>query len=232
MKARSKKINTLVALATSLVSAWSWSAAAQNMGSGTGGSAGRFYLGGDAGVAIMQNVLSHGNTAQYDVSPRIDLSVGYDLTQNIAVELQSGYTRNTWPTVKGVIPIPGPEPILIGAILVPSTEIWTVPVMVNGIYKYSFNNHLQAYGGLGVGAVFSTWDENIPGRINVSPTDCEFGYQAMFGVNFLIDENLECGLGYSFLGSADHHYSTQHNGSLTTSPTYMHAILVSLTYRF
>jgi opacity protein-like surface antigen len=172
-------------------------------------------------MSIMQNMTSQGSVIQYHVGPRVDVRVGYALSQNIAVELQGGFAYDSWSAVDG-------HSIGVGN----SVDAWTVPVMANGIYKHSFNDRWQVYGGLGAGALISTLDMSEPGGpFNFTSTDCTLGYQAMVGINCLIDKHLEWGLGYNFLGSLDHHWNGQAVG-VTTSPTYMHSILVSLTYRF
>lgn len=227
MKIRSIGIGIQVVLAVGLVSAWSWSAAAttidvfKEMHSAAATNTTGIYLSGDAGLAIMQNMVSQGSVIQYHVGPRADASVGYNINPNIAVSLQSGFAINSWSAVNnGSI---APEN---------SVNVRTVPVLVNGIYKYALTDHWQAYGGLGAGAVISTLDMSQPGGpFNFTSTDCTFGYQAMLGIKYSIGDNYEWGVGYSFLGSLDHHWSAN-NRSLSTTPTYMHTVLVSLTYRF
>lgn len=192
----------------------------------------RFYVNTGAGVSIMRNVLSQGSENWFDVGPKVDLSVGYDVTRNIAVELQSGFAHNSWPAAPGVLPpsMPGGFPQLVPGV---STDIWTVPVMVNGIWKRALNRHWQVYGGAGAGALISTLQlQNIfvQGG-NINSTDCEFGYQVMLGIKYRFNDHWETDLGYDFLGSLDHHWSGN-GGGLTTNPTYMHSVLLGLTYRF
>jgi opacity protein-like surface antigen len=206
-------------LAAGLASAWSAAAADMDMDSDAGGNTGHIYANGDAGVSILQNITFRGAVAQMDVGPKVDVSVGYNLTQNIAVEVQSGYAYNSWSRVDGQS-LPSGE----------SVDIWSVPVMANGIYKVAINNHWQAYGGLGAGVLISTLDQNTPGN-SISPTDCEFAYQAMFGIKYRVNDHLSCGLGYNFLGSLDHHWNGN-GGGVTTSPTYMHSVLLSATWTF
>ncbi len=223
MKNRSNRSMVSVVLAAGLVSAGS--AAAADMDSGAGGNAGSFYVNGDAGVAVLQNIIfkDFGNVIQFDVGPKVDLSVGYNVTQNIAVELQSGFAHNSWSKIDG-------RPL--STFEVSSGDVWSIPVMANGIYKYSFNDHWQAYGGLGAGVLISPMSFDEPGA-DFSATDCEFAYQAMFGVKYLVNDHLSVGLGYNFLGSLDHHWTDSSFGtSLTTSPTYLHSILLSLSCKF
>ena len=212
-----------VILAAGLVSAWSATAADMDSDSGTDANKTGFYESADAGVSILQNMTAQiggfsVGTFKFNVGPRVDVSAGYNLTQNIAVELQGGFARNSINTLGSFITQPGV-----------SSDLWTVPVMVNGIYKHSFTDHWQAYGGAGAGAVFSILTQRFFGE-DFSSTDCEFGYQAMLGIKYLFNDHLECGLGYNFLGSLDHHWS-EGNG-LKLSPTYMHSFLLSLTYKF
>jgi opacity protein-like surface antigen len=222
MKTRSCscKTITVILLAAILVSLWSATATAEdlNMFAGMEPSAcaktNGVYLNGNAGIAIMQNMTAPGEVIQYHVGPRADLAVGYDITENIAVELQGGFANNSWSSVP-------PNA---------SADVWTVPVMANGIYNYSYNTHLQAYAGLGAGAVLSILDISTPKANSVS-SDWTFGYQAMFGIKYIFSEHMEWGLGYNFLGSLDHHWNDLGKG-IRTSPTYMHSILLSLTYRF
>lgn len=231
MKTRSYTIALVLAVA--LVSAWTAVADDMNLNvnmnmfdkdSTPRANTNGIYLSGDAGISIMQSMTAQGIQIQYHVGPRVDLSAGYNLRRNVAVELQGGFAYNSWSSVNSLS-------IGVGN----SAYVWTVPVMANGIYKYSFNDHWQAYGGLGAGVLVSTLHISEPGfNVSVGSTDCEFGYQAMVGIRCIIDDHFEWGVGYQFLGSLDHHWDgvAGPGENLTTSPTYMHSVFVSLTYRF
>ena len=204
-----------VALAAGLASTWSLAAA--DLSASTNliasnllvGCLTNLYSRGGAGVSILQNMTGHNGNGviQFDVGPKYEQSLGYNIMDNVAVELQTGFAYNGMSKVNG-------QPASNG-------DLWTVPVMVNGIYKYGFNGHWQVYGGVGAGPLISIMDTS--GSLSQSYTDCEFGYQAMLGVNYRFNDAWECGLGYGFLGSLDHHFNT------TTSPTYMHSVELSLT---
>ena len=223
MKTRSCGCKIAAVLAVVLVSLWS--AAAEelkiftDLGPNANVKTNAFYLSGDAGMSIIQNMTGSGGVIQYNVGPRVDMRAGYSLTQNIAVELQGGFAYNSWSAVDGRS-VPRGD----------FARVWTVPVMANGIYKYWFNDHWQAYGGLGAGVLISALDIGNPAERSTS-TDCTFGYQAMVGIKYAFDEHFEWGLEYNFLGSLDHHWNDLGRG-ITTSPTYMHSFLVSLTYTF
>ncbi|HXC34844.1 MAG TPA: outer membrane beta-barrel protein [Candidatus Acidoferrales bacterium] len=212
-----------VALAAGFVSACSWPAAAADMDYNADSYTGGIYFGADAGPAILQNIISQGSVTKFDVGLRVDLNLGYNINQNFAVELQTGLAFNSFSSVDGV----------------PASNfsyneyVWSVPVMLNGIYKHSFNDHWQVYGGLGAGVLISTLDQWDPLTTSTSSTDSTFGYQAMFGIKYVFGRHAEVGLGYNFLGSLDHHWdSTLAGPGITTSPTYLHSILLNFTYKF
>jgi opacity protein-like surface antigen len=199
MKIRFYSSKIPVALAVALVSALS--AAAEDTkdfkitDSSSGGNTSGPYLSGDAGLAIMQNMTSQSRLIQYHVGPRVDVRAGYDLPQNLAVELQAGFADNSWSAANS-------RSVPAGSF----ANVWTVPVMANGIYKHSFNNQWQVCGGLGAGVLISTLDVSEPGGpLNFNSTDCTFGYQAVAGINYLMNKHMEWELGYNFLGSLDHH---------------------------
>ncbi len=227
MKTRSNKSILSVILAAGLVSAWSVSA--QDMDSGALGNTRGIYLGFDMGASFLQPIVNRGNVpgfitpgevAGFNVGSRFDLNLGYNINEHFAVEAQTGFGYNSISSQDGE----SLDQLGLWA------EVWTVPVMANGIYKFSINDHWLAYGGLGAGVVISTFDQwNF--FESTSSTDCTFGYQAMLGMKYMFGPHWEIGLGYNFLGSLDHHWNIDGVG-FTTSPTYQHSILLSFTRRF
>ena len=163
--------------------------------------------------------------AKFDPGVRVDLSVGYNLTENWAVELESGFSYN--------------ELSQFGDFTDPGYHLYQVPVLLNGIYKYSFNDKWQGYGGVGLGGVASILDLSSGGW-GSDNTDYQFGYQAELGVKYHISANWECDLGYKFLGTTDHEWTVNngHPNSLNyrykdhLDATMSHTILLSLTYKF
>src|SRR5215469_2164515 len=105
MKTRSDSNIIRVVLKVGLVSACSATAADFGSNTGLGGDAGNFYVSADAGVAIMQPLIAGGSVYGYNVGPRVDVSAGYNITKNIAVELQGGFAHNAFSSQNG-IPFP------------------------------------------------------------------------------------------------------------------------------
>jgi len=210
---------------------------------------GRWYIRGDAGLNILQDVgglvgngvalggpgqfISFtGNpatsqpvpahpTMEFDAGPRMDLSLGYNLRNNLAIEVETGFSYNTLNRFAGL-------PVSSGSARI---ALWQVPLLLNGIYKYSFNDHWQAYGGLGIGGVDSTFEVSSKGA-SLGISDYQLAYQAMLGVKYLINPNWECGLGYKFLGTSSHDWKFSSSSRLQTSPTYSHGLLLSASYKF
>ena len=208
------------------------------------GDAGKWYIGADAGLSIMQNLgglvgngvalggpnqsffFIGGNGTQhpvpknpqleFDPGPRLDLSVGYHVLDNVAVEVEIGYTYYNITKLAGVSLSDE------GA----SVDMWQVPVLVNGIYKYSFTDKWQCYGGLGIGGVASTLENH-----GFGVSDYQLAYQAMVGVKYLINDQWECDLGYKFLGTSAHDWDTG-GSKFQTDPSYSHSILLSVGYKF
>lgn len=222
MKIQSNLGKTTVVLAAGLVSAWSLAAQDMTANAGNTGSwLDNVYVSGGAGVDLVQPITfsksDGGDVVSWNAGPAFDASIGYNITENFSAELQSGVAVNSLSTIDGF------------STGVPSIHLWTVPIMLNGIYNYSLNDHWQVYGGVGAGIQIGTLD--ITDNPNYSATDEDFAYQVMVGVKYCFNANLECGLGYDFLGSLDNHWSDQ-GFDLSTSPTYMHTILLTLTYKF
>lgn len=175
------------------------------------------YSSQSAGVAFLQNITIHGGgLIQWKPGPKVELSNGgvitiktgnTTITDRIFAEFQYGFAYNGMSKVDGQS--------------VSSGDIWTVPLMLNGIYKYPLNDHWRLYGGLGGGAIISVL--NTPSPSGQNYTDCVFGYQAMLGVQYHFNDKCVFGLGYGFLCSLDHHFNT------TTSPTYMHSIMLTFS---
>lgn len=212
MKIQSNLKITL-ALTAGLLSTGLHAAADTSPGAGdsnTGKSSDDTYSTQSAGVAFLQNItIAHGGgLIQWDPGPKIDFSEGHNITQNIAAGLQYGFAYNAMSKVDGQS--------------VSSGDLWTVPVMLNGFYKYAFNDHWRVYGGLGGGGIISVL--GTAGSQGHTYTSGDFGYEAMLGVKYRIKDNCELGLGYGFLGSLDNHFN-----AITTSPIYMHSIMLSFT---
>jgi opacity protein-like surface antigen len=209
------------------------------------GSAGTWYVGTDAGVALQQQVggvkvngypaqlVSTGPTIfRFDPGERADLKVGYNITENWAVELEGGESDNGISTTPHAIATPLPVPFGHPTAPFDYGHLWQAPLLLSGIYKYSFTDKWQGYGGIGVGAVVS--DLRLSNAYDrTDRADCRFGYQLQLGVKYLISSRWECALEYKFLGTTGHEWNFGSDvGDVKTDATMSHSILLSVAYKF
>ena len=64
-----------------------------------------------------------------------------------------------------------------------------------------------------------------------SSTDFTFAYQATAGLKYAINETMEVGIAYKFIGTTDHSWSAN-NVNFDTDGTMTHAILANFTWKF
>jgi opacity protein-like surface antigen len=163
-----------------------------------------------------------GGRGKFGADPGIrgDLSLGYNLTKHLALELEIGATWN-----------PG-----FG-----SDSFYQIPIMLNAVYQIPLNNSWKAYFGAGAGEVASInqmefGSSSFPRPILNDSTDLAFGYQAEAGIKYTVSRRMELDLGYKFLAV------NQYNFRFTTpdfaildmqvNDLFTHSAQLSLTWRF
>lgn len=165
---------------------------------------------------------------------RMDLAVGYSLTDNLAIELESGLLYNTadkirirWSLPPGVV-IDG-EAIESGSVKVKAKDLWgddlimwQIPVLANVVYKFPLESKFKPYVGAGLGGVYTLLDTP-----DDNESDFTFAYQVMAGGVFELSEKTEVGVGYKLLGSTEHKF-----GGVKTDATLSHSIVASFTFKF
>ncbi len=175
---------------------------------------GRWYLGLDAGLALQQDMTIQGPGASklsFDPGFRFDLSGGVHLLQSLKAEIELGFIFNAVSSVSS-------EPVGSGG-----PDYSQVPMMVNAIYTLPLHGPVSAYVGAGVGGVWGVlWHSIIDADDSLA-----FGYQGILGVKYALSNDLDLGLSYKFLGTAEHDLGT---GSV--DGTMSHSILAALTFKF
>lgn len=204
----------------------------------------RWYVGADLGLNLLNDVTLHGVTISgpvvsrfalqmdFDPGPRLDLNVGYHLTDSWAVELETGASYNS---VSQATLTSGGVPSDTG------TEFYQVPILANIKYSHPLSDKWSFYVGAGIGGVFTHFDSGItlPGYSGFdspdwrpgSDTDFQFAYQGTAGIKYVSSQHWDFGIGYKFLGSTDHEW-TINSRTGTSDATYAHSILVTVSYHF
>lgn len=181
----------------------------------------RAYLGFDGGVALQQEVTikapAGSVNATFDPGFRIGIRGGYQLWEELSLELESGLIYNSMDKISGV------SLSSVGA----SAELYQVPIMANAIYSFTLQEPFSFYAGGGLGAVVSDFRASAFGSSGNS-WDTTFGYQLMAGFKYAFDTGWELNLGYKFLGTTGHDLGS----GLKTDGTGTHSILAGFTYKF
>lgn len=189
-----------------------------------------FYLNADLGGSLLQSmsVKNLGARIGFDAGIRADVSFGYNIVNQLAVEFETGVIWNS-------INDSGPQII---SPVADRANLRQFPLLVNLIFKVPLRCGLTPYIGAGAGGDFSTLELSRGSSFNsfdhhTSDTDVTFAYQGMAGLKYALASNMDIGVGYKFLGSLDHRYfGDDPNLYVHFSPTYSHSILATFTWHF
>jgi opacity protein-like surface antigen len=184
--------------------------------------AGQPYVSAGIGPAIQQDlyIRNLGRTFSFDPGVRADISGGFNLTDNLAAELQTGAIASQIRT-GGTAAFGGNRAYLD-----------QVPLLGNLIIRAPMEFGITPYVGVGAGGVvsdisvreFHHWDDD---------SDITFAYQAMAGVNVALTRHIDVGLGYRFLGTTAHTWFADDPNMYTPAgSTYTHAVLATFTLSF
>lgn len=154
----------------------------------------------------------------FDPGARFSLSGGCQLTDSIAAELETGFLYNSFNKVE--YSASG----FVSRELDFDANLWQVPFLANVIYTVPLHSRFKPFIGGGAGGIWS----RIEGRdAGGDHDDVVFAYQGMAGVKYALNENVDIGLTYKFLGTLDQDFD-----GLKTEDAYNHSILAGLTWKF
>jgi opacity protein-like surface antigen len=182
-------------------------------------SPGTFYLNVNPGAAWIQDLSYHDDSAsgtlKFYPGPTLDLAGGYQFSESLAVEVQTGvsylFSRNRRFT--------GFDEV--------HEEFLQLPIMANLSCQLSPRSQFHPFVGLGVGGVYSElYDEEWIGVASAG-SDFTFGYQAFAGIRYQINHQLSLGLEYKFTGTLEHNFGDLHLGE-----TRMHSLAVAISFQF
>ena len=182
--------------------------------------AGKTYIQADVGGSFQDDITSTTTGAKITFDPgfRGNVSFGYHVCEAFAVEFETGVA---WNSVDKVGPV---KLSSVGA----STDFYQVPLLVNGIFTIPTGCPFKPYIGGGIGGVASSVNFET-GPVSVDDSDFVFGYQGMAGIKYELNEQMDVGIGYKFLGTSDHDFSTLVG---LNDSTFNHSVLASFTFRF
>lgn len=158
---------------------------------------------------------------QFNAGVRGGVSVGYQITKPLAVELETGVI---WDSVKTAPDL-----------------TYQIPLMANLLYQVPLGKSWKAYLGAGAGETFShlqvlIWDESIHGLLREEGTSFAFTYQAQAGVHYSVSDHLDIGFGYKFTHVGENRWDARapFGGPATVrvNGLYNHMVLLSATYKF
>ena len=180
------------------------------------------YVSAGIGPAIQQDIYFRnlGRTVGVDAGARGDISMGFNLADNLAFEFQTGGIANRIRSANS------------GAFGGNNAYLQQVPLLGNIILKAPLMYGITPYIGGGAGGIVSDLSVH---QLNhwTDDADLTFAYQGMAGVNVSLTRHIEVGLGYRFLGSMDHVWFADDPSLYTPAgKTISHSILATFTFSF
>ena len=157
--------------------------------------AGDFYFNAELGGVLQQDLIirSVGQKVPFDPGIGGNINFGFDITDALAVELQTGANSS------GINTTGSAAPVFAGY----SADMYQVPVLGNVIFRAPLPGGLTPYVGAGFGGVSSTLETRRHGYYR-SDSDFTPAYQALAGLKVALARNIELGVGYRFLGTTAH----------------------------
>ncbi|WP_428486629.1 OmpA family protein [Rhodopila sp.] len=185
------------------------------------------YIGGGAGVNIMQNELEKVTAPRFsstahlkpEVGPAFDLSLGYGLGNGLRAELEGFYSYNSFHGVN----VGGHEQ--------------KFGPMVNVLYDFPIIPQVQPYIGAGVGYLWANENNlHAAGITSSNSTKGSWAYQGIIGAAFPIAAapGLALTADYRFigLGSERRYPNAGISGTRIMADDYNHVITVGFRYTF
>src|SRR2546423_647338 len=116
-----------------------------------------FYISADAGAIFQQNADfsergSPNITAGFNTGARVDLALGYNVNENLALEIEPGFMWNSVDTLGGFSLAGNGR----------SIDLESVPLLVSLIYRVPTGTAFTPYVGAGIGADITFFDGQLP----------------------------------------------------------------------
>jgi len=157
---------------------------------------------------------------------RGDVVLGYNLNQSWAAEFNTGLIWNSTGNSQ-------PYPYNV------TLDTYTVPILVNAIYRIPLKGPLSSYIGVGGGGALSILSYGASGY-NLGSYNFALAYQAKAGLEYRLTDNATIDLAYEFLGTTDPSWSFSQTATATGTTDYTvkekgfftHSVVISFTWTF
>jgi opacity protein-like surface antigen len=180
------------------------------------GAARHFYLAFNTGVAWLDDLgfRDDGGSGKLKSDPgvRLDVAGGYQFTEWLALELQTGLVINTAHTTSD-----GESEN--------SFLMTQMPILANVTCRIPLRSDLHPYLGVGVGGVNTSLENTSWMSNEQSGSDFVFGYQGFAGARYQFGRSMELGLEYKFMGTTEHQLENLEG-------TRCHSVALSFAIRF
>lgn len=185
----------------------------------------RFYVHADIGPVFIQDLTLHtsfGRSAtHFEPGVRGDAAIGYNLSDSLAVETETGVLWNRVNSFNGFS--------------ASGTDLYQIPLLENLLYRIHLKHGWTPYVGGGVGADFTVFKTSVISRSGLPESaggnDVTLGFQAKAGISYAISPNADIDFGYKFLGSLQHDWDVA-GFRYKSDDIYTHAVLVSFCWKF
>jgi len=173
----------------------------------------------DGGVTRTQDTvvddgLGNSTPVSFDSGLRFDLRLGVRSPVGFGAEIDLGVLYNQLKT-NPLFPSGG------------KLDLYQVPILLNGFYSFRVLGPLRIQLGGGIGAVYGVFSGDGTSLIDVS-SDVSFGYQGFGQISYALNERLDIGVAYKYLGTTSHDWGS----GIKMDGTRTHALMAALTIKF
>jgi opacity protein-like surface antigen len=181
------------------------------------------YFNMEFGGLLQQDVSVHSSGQKISFDPGFagNFNFGFDITEALAIEFQTGFSYNSINTS-------GTTPVFAGNF----ADIYQYPLMANLIFRAPLPGGLTPYVGAGYGGMVTELELYSRG-FYASDTDITPAYQVLAGLKCDLNRHTEIGVGYRFLATTAHTWFADSPGLYTaTGQTFQNYIMATFTFSF
>lgn len=196
-----------------------------------------FYIGPQIGASILMDITGTlrvpGGSVDGDLEAntgvRLDIPMGYTLSDFFAFEFSPGVIYNTLSSASGA-----------GTSIGVDGHVIQIPLLLNLIWSFNTDairfgkSKFRPYFGGGIGATFSLADisaQILSVNFSANSNTWSLGYQAIVGLDYDFDEFTAFGIRYQFTGTSNQNFSDTY-GSVSTGGLLSQNISLRFIHRF